>query len=57
MDPIEAINDELLKIKKEKGWDIPIHVDAASGDFIAPLIYPDLKWDFRMEQVKSINVS
>lgn len=57
MDPIEAINDELLKIKKEKGWDIPIHVDAASGGFIAPFIYPDLKWDFRLEQVKSINVS
>lgn len=57
MDPIEEINDELLKIKKEKGWDIPIHVDAASGGFIAPFICPDLKWDFRLEQVKSINVS
>jgi len=31
-DPIEKINDLLLKIKKEKGWDIPIHVDGASGD-------------------------
>lgn len=57
MDPIKEINEELLKIKKEKGWDIPIHVDAASGGFIAPFIYPDLEWDFRLEQVKSINVS
>ncbi len=57
MDPIKEINDELLKIKRSKGWDIPIHVDAASGGFIVPFIYPDLEWDFRLEQVKSINVS
>lgn len=57
MDPIEEINDLLLDIKKEKGWDIPIHVDGASGGFIAPFVYADLKWDFRLEQVKSINVS
>ncbi len=57
MDAINEINTELLKIKKEKGWDIPIHVDAASGGFIAPFMYPDLKWDFELEQVKSINVS
>jgi len=56
-DPIEKINNLLLKIKKEKGWDIPIHVDGASGGFIAPFIYPDLRWDFRLEQVKSINTS
>lgn len=56
-DPIEKINDLLLKIKKEKGWDIPMHVDGASGGFIAPFVYPDVKWDFRLEQVKSINVS
>lgn len=56
-DPIEDINNLLLKVKHEKGWDIPIHVDAASGGFIAPFVYPDLAWDFRLEQVKSINVS
>lgn len=56
-DPIEEINAFLLKIKKEKGWDIPIHVDGASGGMIAPFAYPDLKWDFRLEQVRSINVS
>ena len=57
MDSIQEINDELLKIKDEKGWNIPIHVDAASGGFIAPFVYPDLQWDFRLEQVRSINVS
>lgn len=38
-------------------WDTPIHVDAASGGFIAPFLYPDLEWDFRLPLVKSINVS
>jgi len=56
-DPIEEINSLLLRIKKEKGWDIPMHVDGASGGFIAPFVYPDIRWDFRLEQVKSINVS
>ncbi len=56
-DPVEKINDLLLKVKKEKGWDIPIHVDGASGGFIAPFLYPEIKWDFRLKQVKSINVS
>lgn len=57
MDPIKEINQLLLNIKDDKGWDIPIHVDGASGGFIAPFLYPDLEWDFRLEQVKSINVS
>ncbi|MCL5794934.1 MAG: glutamate decarboxylase [Patescibacteria group bacterium] len=56
-DDIEGINKLLIKIKKNTGWDIPIHVDGASGGFIAPFIYPNIKWDFRLEQVKSINVS
>jgi glutamate decarboxylase len=57
MDPIKEINDMLMNIKDDKGWDIPIHVDGASGGFIAPFLYPDVLWDFRLEQVKSINVS
>ena len=57
MDPIKEINDLLGDIKKTKGWDIPIHVDGASGGFVAPFIFPDMEWDFRLEQVKSINVS
>lgn len=57
MDPVKEINDLLLEIKKDKGWDIPIHTDGASGGFIAPFLHPDLLWDFRLEQVRSINVS
>ena len=39
------------------GLDIPIHVDAASGGFVAPFIHQDLEWDFRLQRVKSINTS
>jgi glutamate decarboxylase len=57
LDDVAGINDYLLKLKKEKGWDIPIHCDGASGGFVAPWVYPEVKWDFRLEQVRSINVS
>jgi glutamate decarboxylase len=57
MDPIEEINELLVNIKETKGWDIPIHVDAASGGFILPFTNPDLKWDFRLSHLKSINIS
>lgn len=56
-DPIEAINDALVDLKKTKGLDIPLHVDGASGAFIAPFLNPELKWDFQLEQVNSINIS
>jgi glutamate decarboxylase len=57
MDPIKEINDLLVDIKKTKGWDIPLHVDGASGAFVAPFVRSDVEWDFRLEQVKSINAS
>jgi len=57
IDPIEDINDLLVDVKNERGWDIPIHVDAAIGGFILPFSKPELAWDFRLPQVKSINVS
>ena len=57
MDDIVGINELLLDVKKERGLDIPIHVDGASGGFVWPFLYPDSKWDFRLEQVRSINVS
>ncbi|KAF1985212.1 glutamate decarboxylase [Aulographum hederae CBS 113979] len=50
---IKGINDLLV----EKNIDCPIHVDAASGGFVAPFVNPDLVWDFRLEKVVSINVS
>jgi glutamate decarboxylase len=56
-DPIEDLNDMLLRVKQDRGLDIPIHVDGASGAFIAPFAEPDLKFDFRLEQVASINAS
>jgi glutamate decarboxylase len=45
------------EVNAATGWQVPIHVDAASGGFIAPFLYPDLVWDFRLPWVKSINVS
>lgn len=56
-DPIEEINDALVALKKDTGLDVPLHVDGASGVFIAPFLNPELNWDFRLEQVKTINVS
>jgi glutamate decarboxylase len=56
-DDISGINDLLLRIKDEQGLDVPLHVDAASGGFVWPFLYPHSEWDFRLEQVRSINVS
>ena len=57
LEPIADICDALDKLEKEKGLDIPVHVDAASGGFVVPFLHPDLKWDFRLPRVVSINVS
>lgn len=54
---VKAISDALDQLQKETGLDIPIHVDAASGGFIAPFIQKDIVWDFRLPRVKSINTS
>ncbi|KAJ9111837.1 hypothetical protein QFC20_002424 [Naganishia adeliensis] len=54
---IKALNDGLEKLQAEKGLDIKIHVDAASGGFVAPFVKPDLQWDFRLPRVVSINAS
>jgi len=56
-DDIVGINDLLVRIKHERGLDVPLHVDGASGGFVWPFLYPDSEWDFRLEQVRSINVS
>jgi len=56
-DDIGGINDLLVRLRDEKGLDVPLHVDAASGGFVWPFLYPDSAWDFRLEQVRSINVS
>ena len=56
-DDIVGINNLLLQVKEERGLEIPLHVDGASGGFVWPFLYPDSEWDFRLEQVHSINVS
>ncbi|HYJ69867.1 MAG TPA: glutamate decarboxylase [Nocardioidaceae bacterium] len=56
-DDIVGINDLLGRVKQDRGLDIPLHVDAASGGFVWPFLYPDSPWDFRLDQVRSINVS
>jgi glutamate decarboxylase len=56
-EPIKEIHDRVVAYNTVHGTDIPIHVDAASGGFVAPFLQPDLEWDFRLPQVKSINVS
>ncbi|XP_024016052.1 glutamate decarboxylase 4 [Eutrema salsugineum] len=54
---VKLLNDLLVEKNNQTGWETPIHVDAASGGFIAPFLYPELEWDFRLPLVKSINVS
>jgi len=54
---VKEVNDALEKLNAKKGWDVPIHVDGASGGFVAPFLQPDLEWDFRVPLVKSINTS
>jgi glutamate decarboxylase len=56
-DDITGINDLLVRLHEERGLDVPLHVDAASGGFVWPFLYPDSAWDFRLERVRSINVS
>jgi glutamate decarboxylase len=56
-EPVDAIATALDQLEAATGLDIPLHVDAASGGFVAPFIQPDLEWDFRIPRVKSINSS
>jgi len=56
-EPVAELNAALDAFYEKSGLDIPIHVDAASGGFVAPFLQPELMWDFRVPRVKSINVS
>jgi len=56
-EPIAELNAALAELNAKTGWDVPIHVDAASGGFVAPFTSPELAWDFRLPTVKSINAS
>jgi glutamate decarboxylase len=56
-DDVVGINDLLMKLLDEKGLDVPLHIDGASGAFVWPFLYPHSEWDFRLERVRSINAS
>jgi glutamate decarboxylase len=56
-EPIAEICKALDDLQRETGLDVPVHVDGASGAFIAPFLDPDIEWDFRLPRVQSINAS
>jgi glutamate decarboxylase len=56
-EPVKGIADALDELEGRSGVHVPLHVDAASGGFVAPFIQPDLEWDFRLSRVQSINAS
>ncbi len=56
-DDIQEIHDWLDAYEKKTGRSIPMHIDAASGGFVNPFLYPDYVWDFRLPRVQSINAS
>ena len=57
-EPIKELNDAMdgPNASSTAGTS-PLHVDGASGGFVAPFLQPDLAWDFRLPAVRSINVS
>jgi glutamate decarboxylase len=56
-EPVKEIAEALDKLESDAGLNVPLHVDAASGGFVAPFLQPDLEWDFRIPRVQSINAS
>jgi glutamate decarboxylase len=54
---VVALSAALDKLEERTGLDVPIHVDGASGGFVAPFLQPELLWDFKLPRVKSINTS
>jgi glutamate decarboxylase len=56
-EPVAQITAALDAYQQQTGLDIPVHVDGASGGFVAPFLTPDLVWDFRLPRVASINAS
>jgi glutamate decarboxylase len=57
MDDLASIDALLMRVNAERGWEVPLHIDAASGGFIVPFVRPEQAWDFRLPSVRSINVS
>ena len=56
-EPVLELSDALDKLQEDTGLDVDIHVDGASGAFLAPFCAPEILWDFRVPRVKSISTS
>jgi glutamate decarboxylase len=56
-EPVQEICAALDTFQEATGIDVPVHVDGASGAFVAPFVDPDLVWDFQLPRVASINAS
>jgi glutamate decarboxylase len=56
-EPVKEICDALDELQERTGLDVPVHVDGASGAFVAPFVDEELEWDFRLPRVASINAS
>ncbi|HET6792832.1 MAG TPA: aminomethyl-transferring glycine dehydrogenase subunit GcvPA, partial [Acidimicrobiales bacterium] len=56
-EPVADMAAALDKLQADTGLDIDIHVDAASGGFLAPFCAPEVAFDFRLPRVKSISAS
>jgi glutamate decarboxylase len=56
-EPVAEIAAALDALQADTGIDVPVHVDGASGGFVAPFLDPELPWDFRVPRVQSINAS
>jgi glutamate decarboxylase len=56
-EPVKDICEKLDEFEKQTGIDVPVHVDGASGAFVAPFLDPEIEWDFRLPRVASINAS
>ena len=56
-EPVAGVNAALDTLQGAQGIDVPIHVDGASGGFVAPFLHPHVPWDFRVPRVQSINAS
>ncbi len=56
-EPVKELAEALDDLQTRTGLDVPLHVDGASGAFIAPFLNPELEWDFRLSRVHSISTS
>jgi glutamate decarboxylase len=56
-EPVAELAAALDQLQADTGLDIDIHVDGASGAFLAPFCAPDVIFDFRLPRVKSISTS